>query len=161
MEPMDTRFKKDDYTIMTNMSSETIGKIIQRSLDDVPNAVGVNNHMGSKVTSHRQTITHVLSELKKRDLYFIDSRTINTTVAFDVARAIGMRCEERDVFIDVEEGKGTIQHSLWELARKAKENGHAIGIGHCHRMTLEVLREEIPRIQAKGYKFVFLSEVVR
>ena len=161
MEPLNSSYDKDDYIIETDMSRTKIRKIIQQSLDEIPGVVGVNNHMGSKVTSHRETITDVLIEIKMRDLYFIDSRTVASTVAYDVAKALGLRCGKRDVFLDVEEGEDSIRNRLWELTRKAKEKGFAIGIGHCQRRTLEVLRDEIPKIQAKGYQFVFLSEVVK
>lgn len=161
MEPLNSSYDRDDYIIETDMSRPKIKNIIQQSLDEIPGVVGINNHMGSKVTSHRETITDVLNEIKARNLYFIDSRTVASTVAYDVARELGLRCGKRDVFLDVEEGEDSIRNRLWELTRKAKEQGFAIGIGHCQRRTLDVLRDEIPKIQAKGYQFVFLSEVVK
>lgn len=161
MEPFNSPYKNDGYIILANMDRQEILRVIQRSLDDVPGVVGVNNHMGSKVTSDRRSITDVLEELKAKNLYFVDSRTIAASVAGEVAQVLGLRYGERDVFFDVEREKDTIRKRLWELTQKAKVNGFSIGIGHCQRMTLEVLQEEIPKIQAKGFRFVRVSEVVR
>jgi polysaccharide deacetylase 2 family uncharacterized protein YibQ len=161
MEPLNSSFRKNQYMILTEMNKQKIYSIIQRSLSEVPDAVGVNNHMGSKATSDRQTMICVLEEIKREGLYFVDSRTIASSVAYDVAQSLGLKCGQRDVFIDVDKNREIIRRKVWELAHKAKSNGFAIGIGHCQRMTLDVLREEIPKIQAEGYRFVRLSEVVR
>lgn len=161
MEPLNSPYKNDGYIILADMDRREILRVIQRSLDDVPGIVGVNNHMGSRVTSDRRSITAVLEELKAKNLYFVDSRTTAASVAGEVAQVLGLRYGERDVFFDVEREKDTIRNRLWELTRKAKVNGFSIGIGHCHPMTLEVLQEEIPKIQAKGFRFVHVSEVVR
>jgi polysaccharide deacetylase 2 family uncharacterized protein YibQ len=143
------------------MLEEDIRKTVRRSLGEVPGAAGVNNHMGSQATAERRTITVVLEEIDNRDLYFIDSRTTPSTMAYDVAREMGLRCGKRDVFLDVEARRDAIRARLWELARNAETNGFSIGIGHCHRLTLEVLRQEIPKLKARGFRFVRLSEIVQ
>jgi polysaccharide deacetylase 2 family uncharacterized protein YibQ len=43
----------------------------------------------------------------------------------------------------------------------ADEKGWAIGIGHDRRNTLEVLKEEMPKLEKEGYKFVYVSELVK
>jgi len=161
MEPLNHSYQDNGYIILTDMSRKKIREVFQRSLNDVPGAVGVNNHMGSKATADLRVMRNLLEEIKARGLYFIDSRTTASTVAYDVARELGLRCAKRDVFIDVDPEENLIKKRLWDLARKARINGFSIGIGHCRPLTLKVLREEIPKIQAKGFKFVRLSEVVR
>lgn len=161
MEPISASFGNNKYMIRSDMSREKIGEIIQKALDEVPGAVGMNNHMGSKVTSDRRAITCVLEELKSRGLYFVDSRTTTSTIAYDIAKSLNLACGKRDVFLDVEQDRETIRKGVWELAQKAKTKGFSIGIGHCYPMTLEILREEMPKIKAKGFRFVHISEVVR
>lgn len=161
MEPLSAPFKDDGYIILAKMPQYKIRDVIQRSLNDVPGISGVNNHMGSKVTSDRQTITDVLYELKKRNLYFLDSRTSSSSIAYDVAKQMGMRCGKRDIFFDVDTDKKVIRHQIKLLADKASSRGFAVGIGHCYKNTYEVLAEEIPKYQKKGYVFVTLSEVIR
>ncbi len=161
MEPISADYRTDEYIVLYRMPRHKIREVIQQSLNSVTGAVGVNNHMGSRVTSDRNTITHVLEELQVRNLYFIDSRTIAESVAFDVARELDMRCGKRDVFFDFKLDPKTIRSSLSKLAKKAKTNGSAIGIGHCYDVTLQVLQDEIPKYQAKGYRFKRVSRVIK
>jgi polysaccharide deacetylase 2 family uncharacterized protein YibQ len=161
MEPISGKYKDDGYIILSNMDRKSIRKVVKQSLISVPDAVGVNNHMGSKITSGKEVITMVLEEVQAHGLYFVDSRTIGSTVAYDVARQLGISCGKRDVFLDTDRDPEAVRKSIWELVRKAKANGFSIGIGHCRRTTLNVLKEEIPRIQAEGYRFVHVSEVLR
>ena len=160
MEPISADYRKDEFIVLYQMPRYKIRDVIQQSLNSVPGAVGVNNHMGSRVTADRNTITDVLEELQIRNLYFIDSRTIAESVAFDVARELDMRCGKRDVFVDFKLDPQTIRSSLSKLAEKAKTNGYAIGIGHCCDATLQVLQEEISKYQAEGYNFKKVSHVI-
>lgn len=161
MEPISANYKMNEYIVLYKMGRHKIRDVIQRSLKSVPGVVGVNNHMGSRVTSDRETIIHVMEELKVRSLYFIDSRTIAESVAFDVARDMGVPCDKRDVFFDLKLNPQSIRSNLSKLASKAKANGNAIGIGHCHEMTLQVLQEEIEHYQKKGYRFRKISYLVQ
>ena len=160
MEPLDPTIKIDDFTICTNMTTAQIRNIIKRSLRQIPGASGINNHMGSKVTAHRATMERLMQEIKSTGLYFVGSRTTPRTVAYRVARSMGVPCAKRDIFLDVENDKESIRKMLQELALRARKNGFAIGIGHLRKNTLEVFREEIPRLQAKGYQFVRVSRLV-
>jgi polysaccharide deacetylase 2 family uncharacterized protein YibQ len=161
MEPESAAFDDNGYLIRADMGDKKIRSIVQKALDQVGHVRGMNNHMGSRVTANRSQMIVLLDEMKRRGLYFIDSRTTAKTVAYDVARELGVPVARRDVFIDVENSKESIRRSLWELADKASRNGFSVGIGHARPLTLEVLKEEIPKIAARGYYFVHLSDVVR
>lgn len=161
MEPLSAPFTDNGYIILSKMPLYKIREVLRRSFESVPTASGVNNHMGSRVTSDRQTITQVLQELHKFGIYFLDSRTTSTSVAYDVAVELGMKCAKRDVFFDVDIDREEIRSRLNELSEKAKEQGYAIGIGHCHQATFSVLQEEMPKLRKKGFQFVRLSEVMQ
>lgn len=160
MEPENAAFHDNGYMIRAGMDQQEVQSVIQKSMDQLEYVVGINNHMGSKVTADYDLMVTILKEFKKRELYFIDSRTTAKTVAYNVARELGVPVARRDVFIDVENSKESIRKSIWELAGKANKNKFSLGIGHCRPLTLEVLQEEIPKIIAKGYRFVFISDVI-
>lgn len=160
MEPLDASIKPDSYMICKGMTFSQIQKILERALEDVPGAVGVSNHMGSKVTQDRATMLSLLENIKAKGLFFMDSYTIASSVAYSVAQELNLPTCKRDVFLDVDHNGVEIRNRLWELARRAKRRGHAIGVGHCHRVMLEVLTEEMPKIEASGYEFVYLSELI-
>jgi len=160
MEPIAGKFSKDEFMIFDNMSKSRILTIIQRALDQVPTAKGVNNHMGSKITQQNRIMTIVLEDLKRRGLYFVDSRTTAKTVAFDVAKKLNLKCTKRNVFLDTEPDEETIKKQLWSLAKQAEKRGYAVGIGHSRSLTLKVLKQEVEKIQAKGFSFVYVSEIL-
>jgi len=161
MEPLSASYKDDGYIILADMNQDAVIGVLNRGLEDVPGIVGVNNHMGSRVTSNRRTMTWIMQELHTRGLYFLDSRTFARSVAYQVAREMGLPTGKRDVFLDTDRSREAIKKQVWELVKKSRQNSFAIGIGHCHQETLDVLREEIPKIQEKGYRFVTLSKVIR
>jgi polysaccharide deacetylase 2 family uncharacterized protein YibQ len=112
------------------------------------------------VTADRRIMGYLMEAMKSDQLYFVDSRTTAASLAYDLALSAGMRCTKRDVFIDTVQKKESVEKSLDDLAKIAEKNGTAVGIGHCYRITLEVLREKIPELKSRGFRFVRVSEVV-
>ncbi len=137
---------------------------VQRRLDAalavVVGARGVNNHMGSRATTDRQLMGWVMEELARRRLYFIDSRTTADSVAFEVAHAAGVPAAERDVFLDVVAEPEAIRRALQRAASEARTTGRAVAIGHVHRVTVETLAVELPRLVAEGVRLVPPSRLV-
>jgi polysaccharide deacetylase 2 family uncharacterized protein YibQ len=160
MEPLEGKYPDQGYTLITEMSAEQVAEIYRKARRILPGASGLNNHMGSKVTADRRIMGYLMEAMKSDELYFVDSRTTAASLAYDLALAAGMRCTKRDVFIDTVQKRESVEKSLEELAKIAEKNGTGVGIGHCYRITLEVLREKIPELKARGFRFVRVSEVV-
>lgn len=161
MEPLESRVEDDGFTILTEMSPEEIREVISRALRQIPNARGVNNHMGSRATLDERVMQIVMEELKQRNLYFVDSRTNLQSVAFSVAKRAGVPCGRNETFLDNPESPQTIEEKLALLAKIARQKGRAVGIAHPHKRTLEVLKREIPRLEREGIRLVPVSEIVR
>ncbi len=66
-----------------------------------------------------------------------------------------------DVFLDNVETLEAILALLNRLVRFAQKRGTAVGIGHFKVVTLQTLRDAIPRLRAEGIQFVYASEVVQ
>lgn len=66
-------------TLRPEMSSDEIERIIRSAVNNVPYAVGINNHMGSKMTSNLFGMQKVMQALERYNLYFLDSVTIGNT----------------------------------------------------------------------------------
>ena len=60
-------------------SDEEIVRTLHEDLDTVPGAVGVNNHMGSAATSDPRVMGAIVGVLAGRGLFFVDSRTTDST----------------------------------------------------------------------------------
>ncbi len=149
-------------TVFTRMEKEEIQKLTNAAIDQIPHVVGINNHTGSKFTSDREKMGYVLEVLQSRDLYFIDSVTINTTVAFNVAREMGVPSGRRDVFLDDSTDLASVRRQFAILLETAQEQGTAIGIGHFQcPATAKVLAEEIPKLAEAGIELVHASELMQ
>ena len=136
--------------------------ILNENLDSVPGAAGVNNHEGSALTENREAMTFLMSELKKRNLFFLDSMTNNKSEAYAVAKEFGLRSARRDVFLDNDsDSPSSIRKQLDELTRLAKQHGSAIGIGHPHPATITALRTWLATIEEQGIEIVPVSALVK
>lgn len=85
-------------TLRPEMSSEEIERIIRDAVSKVPNAVGLNNHMGSAMTSSLFGMQKVMQALERYDLYFLDSMTIGNSQAMRAASGTGVKVIKRKVF---------------------------------------------------------------
>ena len=135
---------EEDYKIKAGMISEEIEWRIREVFKDMPEAVGMNNHQGSKATTNGKVMTAMGSVLKQEGKYFLDSRTSSKTVAEQTMQNLGVPTTRRHVFLDNDSNQGLIKNQLDKLVTMAREKGMAVGIGHARPNTLAVLKKEIP-----------------
>ncbi len=147
--------------VLTTMTDAEIRATVHSALNNIPNVVGVNNHMGSKATADLRTMTWVMQELKARDVAFIDSRTTVHTVAESAARAQGIPTGRRHVFLDNRREAGPIRRQLDEAVYLARLNGEAIAIGHLADVTVRVLEDELPKLDRRGVTLVRPTKLVK
>jgi len=160
MEPQDYPAKNPGKNaIFAHQDSTEIRALVRATLRKVPGAVGLNNHMGSRATADTRIMEQVLLEVKKHDLLFLDSRTTPASVAYDMARSMAIPAARRDLFIDPIDHIKIVQEKLWQLAELAVRNGQAIGIGHDREQTLLALETMMPRLEARGFRFVSISKL--
>lgn len=119
--------------------------------------VGINNHMGSKFTSDAESMTLILTEIKRRNLMFLDSRTSPKTVAGKIARSLGIRTAARDIFLDNEPELEAVRRNLARTEAIARRTGAAIAIGHPKDATLDALAAWLPAAIARGVRLVPVS----
>jgi polysaccharide deacetylase 2 family uncharacterized protein YibQ len=144
----------------TGMDKETIQELVGKALEAVPSAAGLNNHPGGHFTSDAAAMAQFLEVLQDTGLYFVDSRTIHTSVAYDAAREAGVPAAERHVFLDNKTDHDYIRGQVAELIARAKARGAAIGIGHFRKDTVAVLADVLPKLEEEGVVLVHVSELV-
>jgi polysaccharide deacetylase 2 family uncharacterized protein YibQ len=143
------------------MGRDELVRTVARGLAAVPYARGVSNHMGSLLTQRPQSMRWLMQTLREAgDLFFVDTRTIASSVAYEMARGAGLPAVERDVFLDHDRSLSRIVAELDRLVRVAKLKGAALGIGHPHPETLAVLRRELPHLEQRGVRLVPVSALV-
>src|SRR5581483_11417565 len=90
--------------------------MLEYDLSTVPHAVGVNNHMGSKLTQDANAMQTLMQALARRgNLFFVDSRTSPQSLASHAAQESGVPVLVRDVFLDNDPSIAAINARLDEL----------------------------------------------
>ncbi|HMA85636.1 MAG TPA: divergent polysaccharide deacetylase family protein [Desulfosalsimonadaceae bacterium] len=145
--------------LLTAMTPDERLRQLKTDLGAVPHIKGVNNHMGSKMTAMSDQMNQVFTVLKRRGLFFIDSRTSSASQCRSSARLFQLPFAERDVFLDHVQTRQAIAQKIDELINVAEITGAAIGIGHPHEITYAVLSEKLPEL-TRRVRLVSASELV-
>ncbi|MDB5490295.1 MAG: putative periplasmic protein [Micavibrio sp.] len=160
MQPENAKLDAGPKVLKVGQTPEQFGRILNDDLDSFGGYVGINNHMGSKMTQDHAGMALLMTELKKRGLLFVDSKTIPASVAVDEAKKAGVPFAVREVFVDDEEARKPIEGALQHIEKLALSKGLAIAIAHPRAETVEALRAWLPTLKAKGIELVPVSAVV-
>jgi len=145
MEPLPSSHAPPGLTdIRVGMNRLEIEHVVDSDLASVPQAAGVNNHMGSRATADPRLMAAVMRSLAGRHLFFIDSRTTASSVAFDAARRQGLPAFYRSVFLDDTESVPYTVGQLRQFRRVLEEQGAALAIGHPYPTTIAALAKFLP-----------------
>ncbi len=162
LEPHREDVRQEIDTIKSTMSAKEVVAKLEEAMASVADLSGVSSHMGSKATEEKGLMKTIFGELKKKDLYFLDSVTSRRSVCREVASEVGIKYARRDVFLDMgrTDSANYIRKQLLETRRIAFKKGRAIAVCHDRRITIGVLAEMMPRLASDGIRFVYLSDMV-
>lgn len=149
-----------NYIITTSMPPSLIIQKFNDALASVPHAKGVNNHMGSKATEDTALMSLLFTQMKKNNLYFLDSRVTRKTICPQLARQRHLPFAERDVFLDNKNDRDYIEQQFRELRQTAVKHGYAIGICHARALTWEILKEQLELMTSIGYEIVPVKSLI-
>lgn len=150
--------------LTTNLSPQELKARINHSLEQIPYAVGISNHMGSKGTENLKVVESLVEMAKEHNLLILDSKTSETTILAREVKKAGVRSGTRDVFLDNSADLNSIKKQIRLLLAKAQTSGKAIGIGHVGPQgpnTARAIREMLPEMSAQGIRVVPLSELLQ
>ena len=160
MENTGKTYGEEEFVLMTAMDNETIQRRLNSAIEEIPTAIGMNNHQGSKASADQNIMSNVAKVMKERGLFFLDSRTTIETIGETTMEVFGVPTARRNIFLDNEDDEEKIEKQLMKLVKRSEEVGSAIGIGHVKPKTLNVLSDQIPKLKKKGYKFEFVSNML-
>lgn len=159
MEPKDyPHINPGEGALLTDMDEKTIRLLVEKYVKKIPGVKGINNHMGSYFTERYDKMKYVLREVKALDLFYVDSRTSKRTVAYKLAKSMGVPAAKKSVFLDNDVTPDAIKFQMDRLLGIARYSGSAVGIGHPHRETLKILREYADLLRNE-YRVVPVSEL--
>ena len=159
MEPVGyPQVKPGPNVLLTGMDSGRIQAITEAGIAAVPHAAGLNNHMGSRFTQSAPGVAAVLSVLKRRGLFMLDSLTHSRSVFAAEAGRMGVPHYRRNVFLDVEHSRAKVLEALRKAEKIALLSGQAVAIGHPLPETLAALKEW-QRLRNKNVRIVRLRDL--
>jgi uncharacterized protein len=163
--PMEPKRGKKSWlgpgAITTDLSDKEIRKRIESAIDNVPYAVGMNHHMGSKVTEDKRIMRIILEVCKERNLYYLDSKTARYSVIPKLAKELSVPYLENDLFFDHIYSNRHIHRQASKLVNQLRKHDQIIAIGHVGitgEQVVSALKTYIPEY-AKEAEFVTLSEL--
>lgn len=136
--------------LTSTMSEDAFKRSLAYSIDSIPHLSGVNNHMGSLLTSQPKAMRWVMETLSNTPYFFVDSRTTASSVAALAAHRHGVPNMSRDVFLDNTQTASAVREQFRELIAIARRKGHAIGIGHPYPVTIDIMRNVLPKLDEMG-----------
>jgi uncharacterized protein len=149
--------------IYVHMSENEIRRKMQFYFDQLPLCAGANNHMGSLVTADKDIMRIVLSELKNRGLYFIDSRTSQSSVAYTLAQEMMISSLENNLFLDTPDTSDkTLKSKIEQLRSMQKKHEKVLVITHCtNRNQFEYLKKFLLEIEKLEFELVPVSRLLK
>ncbi|MDR1481783.1 MAG: divergent polysaccharide deacetylase family protein [Synergistaceae bacterium] len=153
---------KDDYAIGVKMTKSEMRAVLVSLIDSMPGAYGMSNHRGSKMTSDPKAMKDLMNLLKERDIFFLDSHTTANSVAYDTARAVGVKTARNSFFLDHEAEVEKISAVFERAMKLAEQVGSAVAICHMRSETIRFL-EDLKRrdMSAAGVRLVTLAELMK
>lgn len=142
------------------MSKAEVQQALHKALADVPQAVGVNNHMGSLYTSLAEPMLWTMQVMAERQLYFIDSKTTSRSAVSAASSQYQVKSRSRDIFLDNDKSYQALDRQFNQLLKLAKQQGSAIAIGHPYPETYRYLRRNLSRLKAEGIELVPVSQLL-
>jgi polysaccharide deacetylase 2 family uncharacterized protein YibQ len=142
------------------MTKAQVQHALHQALAQVPQAIGVNNHMGSLYTSLPEQMDWTMQVIAERGLYFIDSKTTARSAVQRATEAHQIKSRSRDIFLDNDKSDAALNKQFNQLIKLAKQHGSAIAIGHPYPETYRYLRRNLDRLAAAGIELVPASQLL-
>ncbi|CAH0121958.1 hypothetical protein PAE9249_04494 [Paenibacillus sp. CECT 9249] len=149
--------------VSTDLSEEEIRKRVHAAIDDVPHAIGINNHMGSKATTDPRVMRIVLDVCKERGLFFLDSHTSYHSIVAKVANEMGVPSIENHLFLDNRRTKPFMRKQFETMRSHLNAHTPCIAIGHVGAggvIMAEVLREQYEIMKKNDITFLKISDLL-
>lgn len=151
--------KMEKYYLHQDMDKATFTDVFERALAKVPYVQGINNHMGSLLTSDKKTMLWLMELCAKHDLFFVDSRTSSTSVAATTAQESAIPWNKRDIFLDHSVEPEALQSAWDSMLFCVSRNDHCIVLAHPHPETLAFLEQHAQGLNMQS--FVAITDLLK
>jgi len=125
--------------LMYDMPEQQFKEQLNNVINYLPDATGINNHMGSMLTEHVMQMQWIMETLDQHGLYFLDSRTTPLTIAENTANISGVPALRRHVFLDNIKTEEAMEQQFQEAIRLGKKHFFVVIIAHPYPETIRFL----------------------
>ncbi len=139
MEPLEGSIEKENIKIMTDMDKLTIDSMITKALMMIPEAKGMNNHMGSKVTSDYEIVDMFFDVYKDNGMFFVDSKTTPDSYCSLIAEHYNVPLFEAGLFLDNSNNEEDIEEMFRKATNHIANGSDILVIGHARLNTYKTL----------------------
>ena len=160
LEPMSPKADPGQGAIYTSMTHKEIKRTFLKNLNSLPKVSGINHHMGSRASTNPRIMNQLLDFVKEKDLFYVDSSTSHDSVGAKIARDKNIPTKENYLFIDNVDQQQEIEKMILRLSKIALKKGELLIIGHVKENTAQAIKATIPKLEDKGIKLVYVSEIV-
>lgn len=145
--------------LMLNMHEQEFKAQLQRALHYLPDAQGINNHMGSRLTEKTKPMRWTMEVLQQRGFYFLDSRTTAQTIAESTAKILNVPALRRNVFLDNVKTEQAMRRQLQRAVHLSKYQQKVVIIAHPYPETLHFLEQQLKQ-PISGFKLIALKQLI-
>jgi len=156
-----TSDRTERFRIRRVMTADEMESLLARMTEDLPQASGASNHMGSAVTADPEAMARYTSALRKKGFFLLDSMTTSKSVALEAAQRAGIPAARRDVFLDANMSSEEMRRQWKRVLSIAREKGAAVLICHGRMETLRMMMEFLPGLKDEKVQAVTLEELLR
>lgn len=162
LQAINSNASSEPNALNETMDEDQLTENLVKMLSEISPIKGVNNHMGSHLTQIDYFMRPIMDVIKayNPNFYFLDSRTSPNSIAYTEALNSGLPSMRRDIFLDNDHSNPEsihLQYQIW--LQKARDQGHAIAIGHPHPNTIRYLKENLTDA-GSSFRFLSVSKLI-
>jgi uncharacterized protein len=162
MEPMPRALQRQtEKVILLHSSEQNIRSTLTWATQSIPYYAGFSSYYGSEVLQDSRIMSIVLSDIRKRQSYFIDTRITRKSVVRAVAEKTGVPWCGIDGQIGENTDPSRLRDTLRHFGMIAQKTGSVLVGAAPTLQFIRALREELPVLKQNGIRMVYVSEVLR
>lgn len=139
MQAKSNNHKLGKGALLLSMQENEFKTELNKAIQYLPVATGINNHMGSVLTEHAMQMHWIMDVLNKQGLYFLDSRTTAQTLAESTAEIADVPALRRHIFLDNIKTHKAMEAQFQQAIQIGKKESAAVIIAHPYPETLQFL----------------------
>ena len=159
MEPLKGSIEKENIKILTNMDRMTIDSMITKAIKLIPEAKGLNNHMGSKATSDYEIMDMFFDIYKNKGMFFVDSKTTPKSYCSLMAEYYNVPIFETKLFLDNSDNLEDIEDMFRQATNHIANGSDILVIGHAKLNTYKTLLKMVTEVYPE-IDYVFASQLI-